>query len=124
VAYQSRWFRTSGFFAGRNMRDISPSELQSSFETANPKPLLLDVREPQEYAHCHIEGSLHIPMNDIPSRLAELDPEREIVVICHHGMRSRMVGDYLERQGFGKIVNLRGGIDAWARDVAPDMPRY
>jgi rhodanese-related sulfurtransferase len=106
------------------MRDISPLELRSYLETANPKPLLLDVREPQEYAHCHIESSIHIPMNDIPYRLAELDPAQEIVVICHHGMRSRMVGDYLERQGFSDIANLRGGIDAWAREVAPDMPRY
>lgn len=116
--------RTAGFVTGSNMRDISPSDLQRYLETADSKPLLLDVREPQEYAHCHIEGSLHIPMNDIPSRLAELAPEREMVVICHHGIRSRMVGDYLERQGFAEIVNLRGGIDAWARDVAPDMPRY
>jgi len=106
------------------MRDISPSELRSYFETANPKPLLLDVREPQEYAHCHIEGSVHIPMNDIPARLGELDPQRDIVVICHHGMRSRMVGDYLERQGFEKIANLRGGIDAWAMEIEPGMPRY
>jgi len=106
------------------MRDISPSELRNHLETAETKPLLLDVREPQEYARCHIEGSRHIPMNDIPSRLAELDPEQEIVVICHHGMRSRMVGDYLSRQGFGNIVNLRGGIDAWAAEVDPGMPRY
>jgi rhodanese-related sulfurtransferase len=106
------------------MRDMSPSELNSHLETATPKPLLLDVREPREYAHCHIEGSVHIPMNDIPSRLAELDPEQEIVVVCHHGIRSRMVGDFLERQGFAKIVNLRGGIDAWAREIAPEMPRY
>ncbi|MGX2039291.1 rhodanese-like domain-containing protein [Methylocaldum sp. MU1018] len=106
------------------MRDISPSELRNHLETANPKPVLVDVREPQEYAYCHIEGSVHMPMNEIPARLAELDPQREIVVICHHGMRSRMVGDYLDRQGFGHILNLRGGVDAWAREVDPGMPRY
>jgi rhodanese-related sulfurtransferase len=106
------------------MRDISPSELRSRLETAENKPLLLDVREPQEYAHCHIEGSIHIPMNDIPARLGEFDPQQEIVVICHHGMRSRMVAEYLERQGFRNMVNLRGGVDAWAREVAHDMPRY
>ncbi|HYE38057.1 rhodanese-like domain-containing protein [Methylocaldum sp.] len=106
------------------MRDILPSELRSYLETAEPKPLLLDVREPQEYAYCHIEGSAHIPMNDIPSRLGELHPQQEIVVICHHGMRSRMVGDYLTHQGFSNIVNLRGGVDAWATEVDPNMPQY
>jgi rhodanese-related sulfurtransferase len=82
------------------------------------------VREPQEYAYCRIEGSLHIPMNDIPARLGELDPAREIIVICHHGMRSQSVADYLIRQNFGNVANLRGGIDAWATQADPNMPRY
>jgi rhodanese-related sulfurtransferase len=106
------------------MRDISPAELQAYLKTADPKPVLLDVREPQEYACCRIEGSLHIPMNDIPARLGELDPAREIIVICHHGMRSQSVADYLIRQNFGNVANLRGGIDAWAIQADPNMPRY
>jgi rhodanese-related sulfurtransferase len=106
------------------MRHISPTELKAYLETADPKPVLLDVREPQEYAYCHIEGSLHIPMNSIPARIGELDPVREIVVICHHGMRSHSAATYLDRQNFRDVVNLRGGVEAWATQVDPDMPRY
>jgi rhodanese-related sulfurtransferase len=106
------------------MEQITPTQLRDRLQASDAKPLLLDVREPQEYAHCRIDGSLHIPMNDVPARLAELDPARETVVICHHGMRSRMVGDYLIRQGFRRVINLQGGIDAWALQVEPDLPRY
>jgi rhodanese-related sulfurtransferase len=106
------------------MKQITAPDLHTYLETASPKPLLLDVREPQEFAFCHIEGSLHIPMNDVPARLAELNPEREIVCICHHGMRSASVGGYLERQGFRNVVNLAGGVEAWATLVDLDMPRY
>jgi rhodanese-related sulfurtransferase len=106
------------------MRQISPTELRSSLEAADSKPLLLDVREPQEYAYCRIEGSLHIPMNEVPARLGELDPNREIVVICHHGLRSANIAGYLLRQAFQNVANLSGGIDAWAAQVDPTMPRY
>lgn len=106
------------------MRLLSPSQLRQLLDGPNPTPLLLDVREPHEFAYCHIEGSLHIPMNDIPARIGELDPSRETVVICHHGMRSASVADYLIRQAFRNVANLAGGIDAWATQVAPDMPRY
>jgi rhodanese-related sulfurtransferase len=106
------------------MKQITAPDLHALLQSTAPKPLLLDVREPREYAFCHIEGSVLIPMNDVPARLAELDPAREIVCICHHGMRSASVGGYLERHGFGNIVNLVGGVDAWATQVDHDMPRY
>lgn len=106
------------------MRQIAPVELRDQLETANPKPLLLDVREPQEFAYCRITGSLNIPMNEVPARLGELDPDREIVVICHHGIRSANVAAYLLGQNFAKVSNLSGGIDAWAVQVEPGMPRY
>lgn len=106
------------------MKQITAPELHAYLETADPKPILLDVREIQEFAYCHIEGSLHIPMNDIPARIGELDPEREIVCICHHGMRSASVAGYLIRQNFRNVLNLSGGIDAWAVRVDPEMPRY
>lgn len=106
------------------MKQITASDLRAYLQNTDPKPLLLDVREPQEFAYCHIEGSLHIPMNDVPARLAELAPEREIVCICHHGMRSASVGGFLERQGYKHIVNLVGGVDAWAVQVDHEMPRY
>jgi rhodanese-related sulfurtransferase len=106
------------------MRQISPSELKNRLAASEPKPLLLDVREPQEYAYCRIEGSLHIPMNEVPARIGELDPDREVVVICHHGVRSANVAAYLIRQDFRNVINLSGGIDAWAVQVDPTMPRY
>ncbi|GAB7127309.1 rhodanese-like domain-containing protein [Silvimonas sp. JCM 19000] len=93
-------------------------------DTSKPKPVLLDVREPWEYALCHLADSVSLPMNEIPNRFNELDEDAEIVVICHHGMRSYQVGVFLERQGFGHIVNLAGGVDAWANDVDPAMARY
>ena len=71
---------------------------------------LLDVREPWEVALCRMEGSLHIPLAQLPARLGELDPDRPTVVICHHGVRSLHAGAFLERQGFGDVVNLRGGL--------------
>jgi len=87
-------------------------------------PLLLDVREPWEYEHCHLPGSRLMPMQQVPSGWQLLDEEAEIVVICHHGMRSMQVAHFLERQGLDCVYNLTGGIEAWAVDVDPDMPRY
>jgi rhodanese-related sulfurtransferase len=106
------------------MKQITAPDLHAYLETADPKPILLDVREPREFEYCHIAGSLHMPMNDVPARIGELTPEREIVCICHHGMRSASVAGFLERQGFRNVVNLTGGVDAWAVQVEPDMPRY
>ena len=107
------------------MNQISPMELQKRLnEPGQPAPLLLDVREPYEFAYCHIEGSLNIPMNSVPVRIGELDSEQETVVICHHGMRSASVASYLLRHDFQRILNLSGGVDAWAILVQPDMPRY
>lgn len=82
------------------------------------------MREPWEYGICRIEGSQLIPMRDIPSSLPSLDTERETVVICHHGIRSRQVALYLEHQGYVNIVNLEGGVAGWARDVDRNMATY
>jgi rhodanese-related sulfurtransferase len=87
-------------------------------------PLLLDVREPWEFAVCRIEGSRLLPMGRIPAALGELDRERETVVICHHGIRSLQVARWLERQGFRQVTDLDGGLDAWARDIDPAMRTY
>lgn len=107
------------------MEEIEPLELQQWLQDeSRRKPLLLDVREPQEYEYCHIEGSLLMPVNDVPARIGELDPEADIVVICHHGHRSHRVGTYLEHSGFSRIYNLQGGVDAWGHDVDPAMPKY
>ncbi len=86
--------------------------------------VLLDVREPAERAFCSIEGSKHIPMGDIPARIAEFEPNEEIVVVCHHGVRSFQVASYLKANGFKNVYNLAGGIVAWSLVVDQGVPRY
>lgn len=86
--------------------------------------LVLDVREQQEVEICAIEGSLHIPMNTLPGRVGELPKDRDIVVVCHHGGRSAQVTMWLRTQGFGRAINLAGGVDAWARRIDPNMKVY
>jgi rhodanese-related sulfurtransferase len=104
------------------MQNFNAIELQQYLTQA--RPLLLDVREPWEFSTCHIEGSQLIPMRDIPLKIKTLDPQQEIVVICHHGIRSRQVAYFLEHNGFTRVINLSGGVAAWARDVDPQMPVY
>jgi rhodanese-related sulfurtransferase len=106
------------------MRELSARELYVHLKEAGEPPLLLDVREPWEFGKASIEGSQLIPMRSVPDRLQELDRNRETVVICHHGIRSRMVAHFLERQGFSNVINLSGGIAAWARDIDRHMPTY
>ncbi|MBW2471368.1 MAG: sulfurtransferase [Deltaproteobacteria bacterium] len=106
------------------MREFSATELRGYLEAVSTKPLLLDVREPWEFEKACIEGSTLAPMRTIPERMQELNPEQEIVVICHHGIRSRMIGLYLENHGFSRIINLTGGVEAWAREVDPHMATY
>jgi rhodanese-related sulfurtransferase len=101
---------------------------QAHAALAEQPMLLLDVREPWEFALAaiHVAGSetRHVPMQQIPARLAELDASRPILCICHHGMRSAQVVAFLARQGFGLVYNLAGGIDAWSTQVDPSVPRY
>lgn len=106
------------------MRQLGAPELQAWLAQRHEPVTLLDVREPWEVALCRLDGSVHIPLGQLPARLAELDPARATVVICHHGMRSLQAGAFLERQGFADVVNLRGGIDGWARGVDPAMAVY
>ncbi|HEY1991777.1 MAG TPA: rhodanese-like domain-containing protein [Gammaproteobacteria bacterium] len=86
--------------------------------------VLLDVREPSEYAQVHVEGSRHIPMGQVPDRLAELDPAAQYVVMCHHGGRSQRVADFLASKGYAQVANLAGGIDAWSLQLDPNLARY
>ncbi len=111
------------------MQDLHPEELAGWLREPAPReddraPMLLDVREPWEYALCAVPGSVHVPMREIPARLGEFDPARPVVCICHHGVRSRQVAMFLEHRGFGAVFNLAGGIDAWARRVDPAMTLY
>lgn len=106
------------------MRELTTDECRAYLEQASVPPLLLDVREPWEYKLVHLENSRLIPMREIPQSLDALDPAQEIIVICHHGIRSRQVALFLEHQGFENVVNLRGGLDAWARDTDPQLATY
>jgi rhodanese-related sulfurtransferase len=113
------------------MKQVTGPELQSMHAAADAvgaAPLLLDVREPWEFALAavHVEGlrTLHIPMGAIPGRLDELDPLLPIVCICHHGVRSAQVVAFLDRLGFDSAYNLAGGIDAWSQQVDAGVPRY
>lgn len=107
------------------MQQLSPIELKSWLDDpTRPRPLLLDVREDWEFERCHIEGASPLPMRTLQLRLDELDRQRETVVICHHGVRSFHAARFLEQSGFSRIINLSGGVAAWARDVDHSMPTY
>jgi rhodanese-related sulfurtransferase len=106
------------------MREITPDECKSYLARAQQKPLLLDVREPWEYQIVHLDDSRLVPMRQVPAELDSLDEDQEIIVICHHGIRSRQVALYLEGHGFRNVVNLLGGIDAWARHTDTSLPTY
>lgn len=106
------------------MQHYTPLQLKERLEQDAARPVLLDVREPREFRTCALEDSRLIPMREIPARLQSLDKDDEIVVICHHGIRSRSVVQYMEQQGFTHVINLSGGLAAWAHDVDPDMPTY
>jgi rhodanese-related sulfurtransferase len=84
---------------------------------------ILDVREPWEYKIAQIGGKL-IPQNEVPQRLAEIDRDREVIVHCHHGVRSQRIAEFLKQAGYPKVVNLAGGIHAWADEIDPKMQKY
>jgi rhodanese-related sulfurtransferase len=107
------------------MRQLTPRELADWLaDPARDKPRLLDVREPWEFQHCRIEGSVLVPLHRVADSLDELDGDAPTVVICHHGARSFQAAYFLEQNGFGQLYNLAGGVDAWARTVDPSMPTY
>ncbi len=85
---------------------------------------IIDVREPWETEICGLPDALGLPLMSLPSRTAEIARDRPVVVVCHHGVRSGQVVAWLREQGFEKAVNLRGGIDAWAAEIDPEMATY
>jgi rhodanese-related sulfurtransferase len=103
--------------------EIEAAELKQRLDRGD-ELVVLDVREPEEVALASFPAAMHIPMGDIPSRMTELDPDVEWVIVCHHGIRSAQVAMYLARMGFERVSNLSGGIDAWSLTVDPSTPRY
>lgn len=110
------------------MQQISAPQLNEwlteSLAGTRPRLQLLDVREPWELDVCRIADTKSMPMRSVPARFMELDRDAETVVICHHGARSYQVAMFLEQQGFSKILNLYGGVAAWAQQVDSTMPTY
>lgn len=104
---------------------MTPTELAERLAAPNP-PRLLDVRQPDEFAIVALPGAKLIPLNELPERVGELLDcrEQEVVVYCHHGMRSAHAIGWLRHQGFTNLHNLAGGIDRWSVEVNPNAPRY
>jgi len=105
------------------VREITARELADRRATGSG-PEVLDVRENWELAVATIPGTRHIPMNEIPARLGELDANAEIVVMCRSGGRSLQVAHFLDRNGLRSVANLTGGILAWSREVDPSVSEY
>jgi adenylyltransferase/sulfurtransferase len=102
---------------------MTVDELKARWDLGD-RPFLLDVREEVEYRIARLEGGLLIPLGELVSRVRELDPDREIVVYCHHGIRSAKATVYLRHNGFPRARNLRGGVEEWAARIDPTLPRY
>ena len=104
--------------------EISVEQARDLLAAKAGRSFLLDVREPYEVEICRIEGGVQIPMRQVPARLGELPRDRHLLVICHHGDRSRRVAGYLRSQGFPAVSNVQGGMAAWAERLDPAMRRY
>jgi rhodanese-related sulfurtransferase len=105
------------------IKQLLPIELKNKIQDKE-QLFLLDVREPFEFEHARIDGSVLIPLNQIPQRLRELDFDQEIVLICHHGIRSMQAANFLAQVGFKQVSNLVGGIDAWSVECDSSVVRY
>ena len=105
------------------MRQWTPAELAAQLQVNPAQIQLLDVREDWEYELAHVEGSQHIPLGRLPQTINQLNPCHDVIVICHHGIRSAQACYLLERKGF-HTINLIGGIDRWAREIDHSMPLY
>jgi rhodanese-related sulfurtransferase len=121
-AFIVRWFSFEEEYTCMNCTAAELEQLRGQSNDA----VLLDVRTEAEYAVASIEPSVHIPLHELEGRLDELDSyrSRPVVVICHHGVRSALAQRFLQQHGFENVLNLSGGIDAYAREVDPSVPRY
>jgi rhodanese-related sulfurtransferase len=106
-----------------SLEHLSPTDVAALLATDTP-PIVIDVREPWEYDIAHLAGSVLIPLSTLPTRVETLDPMQRYALLCHHGMRSEMAGNWLAQHGFTQLINIDGGIDAWSADVDPSLPRY
>ena len=105
------------------LSNLTPTEIRDALASRSDV-MLVDVREPAEYAIAHIDGATLIPLRTLPQQLDALPREREIILHCHHGMRSEMAGDFLLAQGFPRVSHMIGGIDRWSDDVDATVAKY
>jgi len=105
------------------MQEMTAKDLKARLDSGRP-PILLDVRQDWETKLCRLPNALHIPIEEFELRVEELNPDDEIVVYCHQGVRSAAVANYLRGLGFRDVKNLEGGLDLWSRTVDPTMRRY
>ena len=101
---------------------VAPAEAAKRVQAG--EAVLLDVREASELRMAAVPGARHVPMGEVPSRLGEVPRDRPVLVMCHHGVRSQAVADWLLKQGYDKVSNVRGGIAAWADEVDASVGRY
>lgn len=105
------------------IEELTARQVAERLRGPNP-PLLVDVREPWEQQTAAIDGAYHVPLGQLPSRIDELPRDRAIVLHCHHGGRSMQAARWLEAQGYSRLANMDGGIDAWSLTVNEAVPRY
>lgn len=106
------------------IKQISVGELKERMDSRGHDFLLLDVREPWELQICSLANSVEIPMGQVPARLDEIDTAQDVVIICHHGVRSQQIAYYLQSAGYENLYNLRGGISAWSNEIDSSVPTY
>lgn len=110
------------------IEQVRPSQLPQWLQSNGADAVVLDVRENAEVRAASVKPGgfelVHIPMNEIPGRLGQLDPGRAVAVLCHHGARSMRVALFLQANGFEKLANIAGGIEAWSQELDPSVPRY
>lgn len=110
------------------IEQVRPSELPQWIQSHGADTIVLDVRENAELQAASVKPAgfelVHIPMNEIPGRLGQLDPGRAVACLCHHGARSMRVAMFLQANGFDTVANIAGGIDAWSQELDPSVPRY
>ncbi len=105
------------------LSNLTPTQIRDAL-AARTDAVLVDVREPAEYAIAHIDGALLIPLRTLPQQVETLPRDKEIILHCHHGMRSEMAGDFLLAQGFSRVSHMVGGIDRWSDEVDATVAKY
>lgn len=106
-----------------SIKEITPAQLQELLAQDDP-PVVLDVRETEELSICTLRNFIHISLRSLPQELERLPMDQTIVVLCHHGARSFHAAIFLRNHGYAHVLNLKGGIHAWAEQVDPSMARY